>query len=829
MHCSPSESEINQPDKAADYQRQRQQDGRACLAAALDYLARGWSVLAACPPNHVGVGKRHAKECGSPGKRPWHSWKQYQIERPTAAQVESWWREQPLSNVAIALGPVSGLIRVDVDGPAGEQRLQEISGGNLPPTLQFLSGRPNGGFGLLYAIPPGVSLKTTVDSHQKKEELRFQAQGALTVLPPSRHASGSLYAWVAGRGPGEIEAALAPAWLVELLRADDERPAAAAVAGEPAADGELVLDPEAEPPADKFQDLMRRKKFSQSWGRQRDDLKDQSSSGYDMSLAAMAVRAGWDDQEIVNLCIAHRRNHGAPLKLRLDYYQNHVLKPARKGAAEDRPLDVRVKPSSNGDGHDAGAGPTTTTPVDKPEIHLTDLGNAREVLVRHGGDLHYAHPLKCYYVWDGRRWQEDATAEVVRRVKETQGFLYRQTAEQIKQLAEADGEGEEDQGRKARLAALLKQLRHYLGWEQTRAIENCLASMRSEPGVPVLPSQLDTDPFLFNVLNGTIDLRTGHLRPHSRADLLTKLAPVEYDPDARCPLWVKFLYRIMDGNTDLITYLQRVAGYAATGDVSEQSLWFFYGGGSNGKSTFLGVLLALFGDYAMQAVCELLMVRKSESHPTERADLFGKRLVATIETEEGRRLAEALVKQLTGGDKIRARKLYKDFFQFDPTHKIFLAANHKPVVRGLDLAVWRRIKLTPFTVTIPDEEKDKHLPEKLKAELPGILAWVVRGCLDWQRHGLGEPEEVRQATAEYQAEMDLVAGFIAERCFVHPDARAQAGALLEAYQAWCGDKSMTGKTLSQRLKDKGYQNKPGARGYVFYHGLGLRDGQVEDG
>ena len=192
-------------------------------------------------------------------------------------------------------------------------------------------------------------------------------------------------------------------------------------------------------------------------------------------------------------------------------------------------------------------------------------------------------------------------------------------------------------------------------------------------------------------------------------------------------------------------------------------------------------------------------------------------------------MAEALMKQMTGGDKIRARKLYKDFFQFDPTHKIFLAANHKPVVQGTDRAVWRRIKLVPFVVTIPDEEKDPYLPDKLRTELPGILAWVVRGCLGWQRHRLGEPDEVRQATAEYQAEMDAVAGFIAERCFVHPEARALAGALLEAYQAWSGDKQMTPKAFSKRLKDKGYQGKTGTHNYTFYHGLGLREGQADGG
>ena len=215
-----------------------------------------------------------------------------------------------------------------------------------------------------------------------------------------------------------------------------------------------------------------------------------------------------------------------------------------------------------------------------------------------------------------------------------------------------------------------------------------------------------------NVLNGTLDLRTGTLRPHRREDSLSKLAPVIYDENATCPRWLKFLDRVMDGNKDLITYLQRVAGYCLTDEVSEQCLWFLHGTGANGKSTLLQTLIDLMGDYGMQAVSEFLMVKTNESHPTERADLHGKRFVATIETEQGKRIAEALMKQMTGGDRLRARRMRQDFFEFAPTHKIFLAANHKPTVCGTDQAAWRRIKLIPFTVTIADDEKDKDLPSR---------------------------------------------------------------------------------------------------------------------
>jgi putative DNA primase/helicase len=243
----------------------------------------------------------------------------------------------------------------------------------------------------------------------------------------------------------------------------------------------------------------------------------------------------------------------------------------------------------------------------------------------------------------------------------------------------------------------------------------------------------------------------------------------------------------------------------------------------------LGTKLAMLGDYARQVTSELLMVKHHEAHPTERADLFGRRFVATIETEQGKHIAEALLKQLTGGDKITARKMKQDFWEFEPTHKIFLAANHKPVVRGTDHAVWRRIKLVPFTVVISDEEKDPKLPDKLKGELPGILAWAVRGCLEWQRYGLGEPDEVRQATAQYQAEQDTVAAFLSEYCFIHPEARVKASALLEAYHSWSGDKFMTQKGFGQRLREKGYESRRGHGGSFYYHGIGLEEARVNDG
>ncbi len=256
----------------------------------------------------------------------------------------------------------------------------------------------------------------------------------------------------------------------------------------------------------------------------------------------------------------------------------------------------------------------------------------------------------------------------------------------------------------------------------------------------------------------------------------------------------------------MIDFVQCFVGYSLTGDVSEQVLCIWHGVGANGKSTILNALLELLGpDYTMKAGGDLLMVKRAEEHPTGLTDLAGRRLVAAIETTEGHRLAETLVKELVGGDPIRARRMREDYWQFTPTHKVILACNRRPVVKGTDVAIWRRLKLIPFKVVIPPAERDKHLPEKLRAELPGILAWAVRGCSDWQQHGLGEPKAVIDATADYQTAEDVLANFIAECCAIGPGTRVKARDLLAAYREWAGDKYLTTRRLTQMLEERGVE------------------------
>ncbi len=443
-------------------------------------------------------------------------------------------------------------------------------------------------------------------------------------------------------------------------------------------------------------------------------------------------------------------------------------------------------------------------------FNLTDMGNAQRLVAIHGTDLRYCYPWDKWLVWDGRRWARDDTGEIDRRAKDVVRTIY------------AEAAAAPDKNQREALA------HHALKSESEGKRKAMIASARSEPGIPILPEDPDRDPWFFNVLNGTLVLRTGQLRPHNKEDLITKLTLVEYDPQAQCPIWWAFLERVLDNNGPMIEFLQKAVGYALTGDTREQCLFFLYGLGANGKSTFLEVIQALLGDYATQTTSETFMLKRHSSPiSNDVADLRGARFVTAVEIESGRRMAEVLIKQMTGCDKLKARFLYSEHFEFKPEFKIFLAANHKPVIRGTDNAIWRRIHLLPFTVQIPREEQDKELPAKLKAELPGILNWAIEGCLLWQHEGLNPPQAVKEATQEYREEMDPLGVFMAECCIMAPGAEAMAKDLYGAYLQWADENKEKPKSQTDfglRLKERGLKNlqetKGANKGKIKWLGIG---------
>jgi len=371
--------------------------------------------------------------------------------------------------------------------------------------------------------------------------------------------------------------------------------------------------------------------------------------------------------------------------------------------------------------------------------------------------------------------------------------------------------------------------KHYLSAARVNGVRDTLKMAQSEPGVKVLVSQIDANHMLLNVGNGTIDLATGRMHAHRRQDGITKIGRARYDPSAPCPRWLAFLQRIFDGDDELIAFIQRAVGYSLTGQVSEQCLFFLYGTGQNGKSVFIQTLLHVLGEYAQKAPTEMIMKQERSnagSASPDMARLRGVRLAVTAELEENQRMGESRVKDLTGADRIVARPLYRDPIEFEPTHKLWIYGNHKPTIRGTDEGIWRRIRLIPFTVTIPNDEKDAHLVEKLQAECDGILAWAVAGCLAWQREGLGIPTAVAEATEAYRNESDRLGAFLEECCIVEEYARAGKNEVYAAYEQWCrdsGEHVVSKKKLSQMLAERGFTDARTNRERTWL-GLGLAEG-----
>lgn len=435
--------------------------------------------------------------------------------------------------------------------------------------------------------------------------------------------------------------------------------------------------------------------------------------------------------------------------------------------------------------------PTTTRPPkqDRKLYALTDVGNAERLVDAHGRDLRWVQRWKTWLIWDGRRWRRDETLELERRTKAVVREMF------------ADAAAMPADERKPYVMHAMKS-------EGLSRIDAMMRLARSLPGTPILHDELDQTPMLLTVRNGTVDLRTGELRPHERAHLCTKLADVVYDPDATCPTWRSTLDVIFSGDTALIQYFQRAVGYSLTGDTREQVLHLCYGSGANGKSTVLDVMAELAGEYGCAADFSTFLDQGSSGGPrNDVARLAGARLVRSSEVGEGKKLNEGLIKSLTGGDVVSARFLYSEDFEFKPQFKLWLAANHKPVIRGNDHAIWRRVRLIPFEVTIPPEQRDGQLPQKLRAELPGILAWAVEGCLEWLAEGLRPPDRVMAATEEYRTESDSLGAFIAEECEVGTYFDVRAGDLYSAYRKWAkdnGEWEMSNQAFGRRMTERGF-------------------------
>ena len=539
--------------------------------------------------------------------------------------------------------------------------------------------------------------------------------------------------------------------------------------------------------------LLRDARIRARFERDATGLSDHTPSSIDFALASMLARRAVDGGEIeTTLRISRARD--ATARPKRDAYFTRTVEKAL--ATEKALAAVR-------DDHAASADDTRP----EPPPTLTDAGNARRFVAQHGATVRCVHPQRVWHVWDGRRWAEDKTGEVERLAKATARALYTEAA------------SEPDADRRAALS------RHALKSESRDRLRAIVDLAETEPEMVISAETMDADPWLFNVENTTINLRTGELREHNPADYISKLAPVEYVPDAYHPTLAKFVDRILP-DPELQAFVARALGYSTTGDVTEEVLFFAYGGKWAGKTTLLEAFGAMLGDYAMTADFESFLMKKYGDGPRpDLARLRGARFVKSVEVGAGRRLAEGLVKMITGGDGVTARELYEKEFTFTRSFKLWLAANDEPRVREDDAALWRRILQVPFAVSIPAAEVDPTIKAALRHDpacRSALLAWAMAGLVDWKRTGLRPPAAVTAATEGYRERQDHVRRFVDERCELADSFTVSAKSLLGAYREFTKEARLpvldTAKFTS-RLEAMGTRHQGRE-----WHGIRLADG-----
>jgi putative DNA primase/helicase len=460
------------------------------------------------------------------------------------------------------------------------------------------------------------------------------------------------------------------------------------------------------------------------------------------------------------------------------------------------------KLAGEGFGEQKPTAPGSDVPAES-EPH-TDLGNARRLAATYGHRLRHVPAWDRWYVWDGMRWAGDDTGEAARCAKQLARSLLR------------EAQTEPDEEKRKKLVASARRA------ESAQGVRAMLWLAATEPGIALAPTALDAHPTLLNTRTGVLDLESGRLRAHDPTLHLTKLTGAGYVPGTAAPAFGKFLDRVQP-DPEMRTFLARLLGHTLTGSVTEHLMAIFHGIGANGKTTLTELVRHTLGDYAATTDPGLLIDR-GDAHPTGIADLFGLRLAITHETDAGRRLAEGTIKRLTGGDRIKARRMRENFWEFDPTHSIIMVTNHQPIVNGDDEGIWRRLRMIPWPVVIPAPERDGKLPERLILEADGVLCWLVDGYHQYQSRGLAEPGTVTAATDAYRAEADALGRFLEERCVLAASFRTRSAELFAAWSGWCSGEGVaagTQKAFSTKLTDRGYDKTKGGTGAMVWHGIGL--------
>ncbi len=685
------------------------------------------------------------------------------------AQVEAHFRANPRLNYGIATGDPSGFVALDIDGPEGRATLAALVAkqGPLPKTVKVMT--PHGVH--YYFKAPSHRIPNSVS--RVGDGIDVRADGGYVVGPGSQTPNG-VYKFALGQGPEEVEIKSLPPWLTEMVGA--KRATSEGVSGSPrklAAAHELRAKACADAVYKSECDRLRKAPLHQrnntlntcafKLGRfAARQLIDPVRATAELTQIAKAI--GLEEREIA-ATIASGLKAGVKNPARLPFEKGD----SPKGA--DRPPNVSDDELTK----------------ELAALGENDIANA-ERFVRRCGHMVVVSPSRGFMVFDGKRYRNDDRYLCVELAKEV-----------IKKIADEPPYMPTEEAR-TRRAKFAQESRSKAAIDRMLELAKGLLFVEDKA--------LDADPWLLNTETCTIDVRAGRYQPHDSRDLLTKLAPVPAKPNSVCPTFAKFIGRITGGNAELATYIQKAVGYSLTGITSAQVLFFVYGkSGNNGKSTLVNLIREMLGDYAAHTPTETLLTKNYDNAiPADLARLEGKRMVTAIESNVNRQLDEAKIKAMTGGEPITARHLYKNFSEFTPLFKLWFVANDRPHVRATDDAIWRRIRVIPLNVKIPASEVDPDLSSKLRAELPGILSWAIRGALAWQRDGLDEPESVIAASAGWRKSVDHVRRFVTENLIIgcEPSYEVPAGELHSRFKTWCvrqGEAPLSPGKFKARLEE----------------------------
>jgi P4 family phage/plasmid primase-like protien len=822
---------------------------QSMLEAALRYVRMGWPVFP------LGIrGKKPMIPEGQGGG----GCKDATLNEEKARE---WWTKWPQANIGLATG--HRFIALDKDPrDGGDDSLDFLvrHHGPLPKTIEQTTG--TGGGHYLFQQPDFRVRNSQGNNGGIAQGIDIRGYHGYIVAPPSIHPeTGRAYCWEGMEELEQQKLAPAPGWLLDWLKKHSERasappdPAKATVArfakgqrhngllkiaGSMRARGltadeifallKAVNEKRCDPPYDEAHIRKMAESAEQSWSpndrfslfRAVPEPQAESDGRDELSVSPADVEAAIDQAIEKNDLVGAIRLAPDIAKLKVQF--RAVIKAKLKvhfkrefPESIQREFDRAIQEAA---GENERANEPPAPPVPPPDASappgggpdlrwcpLTDAGNGERLRLLFGEEIRYCIEMRKWLVWDGKRWAVDEMNVMRQRVKQMARLLYAQSIGMPKIEAHARASESFSAGTAA------------LGYAAT------------EPGVPISAVDLDQQPFLLNCLNGVVNLRKGELLPHSREFLITKLCPVAYDPQADCPKFKAFIEWAMGQNPDaeltertahLVGFLQRAFGYSLTADVTEKALFIFYGDkGNNGKTTLLTLFRHLLGrDFSTQISIETVMTAAKNQDATMRADLAdlrGTRFAITSEVEKEHKLNSRLIKYLTAGmSDIKSCRKYENPIEFPASHKLFMDCNHRPRINDTDDAIWKRLKLVPFDVRISDDELDRQLPDKLRAEYPGVLTWAVRGCMSWFRDGgLGDPPEVSTAGQEWREHDDPLKDFIEDCCEMAPELFVGASELATAYDWWAKQNkerfSLNREAFNERLLSKGYRQNRGRR------------------